>query len=79
MYSKKEFGQNFLINNTIAEKIVKSLDIKNTDSVLEIGPGRGILTKYIIKKTSNARFVEIDKNLFDFLQKKYNIFNMRYV
>ena len=31
MYSKKEFGQNFLINNTIAEKIVKSLDIKNTD------------------------------------------------
>ena len=70
MYSKKEFGQNFLINNTIAEKIVKSLDIKNTDSVLEIGPGRGILTKYIIEKTSNARFVEIDKNLFDFLQKK---------
>ena len=73
MYSKKEFGQNFLINNTIAEKIVKSLDIKNTDSVLEIGPGRGILTKYIINKTPNARFVEIDKILFDFLQKKYNL------
>ena len=49
MYSKKEFGQNFLINNAIAEKIVKSLDIKNTDNVLEIGPGKGILTKYIIK------------------------------
>ena len=75
MYSKKEFGQNFLINNAIAEKIVKSLDIKNTDNVLEIGPGKGILTKYIIKKTSNAIFVEIDKNLYDYLQKKYNLGN----
>ena len=42
---KKKFGQNFLINECIAEKEAKYCNITKNDTVLEIGPGKGILTK----------------------------------
>lgn len=69
----KQFGQNFLTNPFISHKIVSSLNILNTDTVLEIGPGHGVLTELIIEKEpSQFIAVEIDRNLAQNLQTKYN-------
>lgn len=72
MKAKKSFGQHFLINEPLAEKIANSLlmesDIKN---VLEIGPGRGVLTKYLVKQDINLRVVEADKDMVHYLESNY--------
>ena len=47
---KKKFGQNFLINKKIINKIIEASDIQSNSEILEIGPGNGSLTKEIIKK-----------------------------
>ncbi len=69
-FINKKLGQHFLIKNKIAKKIVDSLSFKNYNTVLEVGPGLGILTKYLLKKP-NLFIIEIDKRLVDFLKKKY--------
>jgi len=48
--AKKHLGQHFLVDKNIANKIVDSLVLGKTKSLLEIGPGKGILTELIIKK-----------------------------
>ena len=63
---KKSLGQHFLKDNNIANKIVDSLDRKSKN-VLEIGPGMGILTKFLLKKKYNLRLVEIDSESVSFL------------
>ena len=61
---KKKYGQNFLINETIAKEIIKAADIESYDDILEIGPGDGILTREIIKKKPKKFItIEIDKSL----------------
>lgn len=70
--AKKRYGQHFLKNNFIAEKIVQSLDVNQSiDKVLEIGPGPGVLTKELYALLSD-RFlaVEIDKDMVELLVKK---------
>lgn len=62
-----KFDQHFLINEVIAKQIVSYLDIKENDSVLEIGPGKGILSKYLDK----ADLVELDKDLYKELKDKF--------
>ena len=69
--AKKSLGQNFLIDENILKKIVSIVQIKNK-SILEIGPGTGNLTSYILKKKIKKLFVvEKDKNLSIFLKKKF--------
>jgi len=63
MIPKKSLGQNFLINEEIAENIADSADLSGRDNVLEIGPGKGILTKYLAQKAENVLALEIDFNL----------------
>ena len=48
--AKKHLGQHFLTDENIAKKIANSLIGKNYDDVLEIGPGMGVLTKYLVRK-----------------------------
>ncbi|MDR2971283.1 MAG: 16S rRNA (adenine(1518)-N(6)/adenine(1519)-N(6))-dimethyltransferase RsmA [Bacteroidales bacterium] len=68
---KKELGQHFLNEETIAEKIVNSLSQNNTN-ILEVGPGMGVLTQFILQqKGINFKVVEIDKESVIYLQKKY--------
>ena len=67
----KKLGQNFLINEYVINTILEILDIKADDSILEVGPGKGALTKDIIKKTKNYIGVEKDKNLSNFLKNSY--------
>ena len=67
----KNLGQNFLINEYVINTILEILDIKKDDYILEVGPGKGALTKNIIKKTKNYIGVEKDKNLSEFLKINY--------
>ncbi len=60
---KKKFGQNFLQDKSILEKIVDSVELEPDDLVIEIGPGSGNLTGEIIKKTKNIICYEIDTEL----------------
>jgi 16S rRNA (adenine1518-N6/adenine1519-N6)-dimethyltransferase len=60
---KKSLGQNFLIDDNISRKIVNLLDIDPNDEFIEIGPGYGSLTKYILEKTKYLTCVEIDSTI----------------
>ena len=65
---KKKYGQHFLTNENIANKIVQQLDFQNHKQIFEIGPGTGILSKYLIKHC-NPILIEIDKEAIDYLKK----------
>lgn len=67
-YFKKNFGQNFLIDSNIIDKIVESAKISKDDFVLEIGPGIGSLTQILAQKSKKVLAVEIDKNLISILE-----------
>ena len=68
---KKKFGQNFLIDNNILNKISKLIDTENIN-ILEIGPGDGKLTDKIIqKRPKKLTLVEVDKDLIKILREKY--------
>ena len=60
---QKRFGQNFLIDGHVVEKIISSADITRDDTVLEIGPGIGTMTQYLAEAAGQVYAVEIDKNL----------------
>jgi 16S rRNA (adenine1518-N6/adenine1519-N6)-dimethyltransferase len=69
--AKKSLGQHFLIDENIAYKIVDSLENKS-GNVLEIGPGTGVLTKYLLDEENfKCKFIETDGVAFDFLLNKY--------
>ena len=68
---KKSLGQHFLIDKEIAKKIVMSLS--NPKNVLEIGPGTGILTEFLINKNINLKLVEIDSESVDFLIQELSV------
>lgn len=69
---KKKLGQNFLINDKILDKIVKVGDITNKDNILEIGPGTGNLTKYLIKaKPKSIVVIEKDTDLINQLKQRF--------
>jgi 16S rRNA (adenine1518-N6/adenine1519-N6)-dimethyltransferase len=70
---KKYLGQHFLKDENIARKIVESLSISNYSNVLEIGPGTGVLTKYLIEKKINLKLVEIDSDSVNFLKSNLQI------
>ena len=64
---RKKFGQNFLIDNNILEKIIEAAQITKDDCVLEIGPGIGTLTQRLAEEAGEVIAVEIDKNLIPIL------------
>lgn len=64
---KKNFGQNFLIDNNILDKIIATANIKDTDYVLEIGSGIGSLTQALAEKAKKVISIEIDTRLIPIL------------
>lgn len=64
---QKKFGQNFLIDTHVLEKIIKAANITKDDMVLEIGPGIGTMTQYLCENAREVIAVEIDKNLIPIL------------
>lgn len=72
---QKKFGQNFLVDKNILEKIVDAAQITKKDCVLEIGPGIGTMTQYLAERAGNVIAVEIDKNLIPVLQDTLSSYN----
>ena len=71
--AKKSLGQNFLIDKNIIKSIVNIGDIKKNNVILEVGPGTGNLTEYILKKNPKKIFViEKDSNLVNLLNGKFS-------
>ncbi|MBX3282285.1 MAG: ribosomal RNA small subunit methyltransferase A [Acidobacteria bacterium] len=70
--AKKRFGQNFLVDKAILSKIVGVAHIANGDRVIEIGPGRGALTKEILATGAEVWAVEIDRDLQAFLTEEFS-------
>lgn len=64
---KKKYGQNFLTSPAVAEKIVNAAELESTDTVLEIGPGKGVLTSLMADKCRKIWAVEIDTRLAEAL------------
>ncbi len=65
---QKKFGQNFLIDQHVLEKIIRAAGVQKEDMVLEIGPGIGTMTQYLAESAGKVVAVEIDKNLIPILQ-----------
>lgn len=65
---QKRFGQNFLIDSHILEKIISAAEITKEDCILEIGPGIGTMTQYLAESAGEVIAVEIDKSLIPILE-----------
>jgi len=68
IHFQKKYGQNFLIDIHVLEKIVRAAEITQKDFVLEIGPGIGTMTQYLCENAREVLAVEIDRNLIPVLQ-----------
>lgn len=69
--AKKHLGQHFLNDETIAKQIADTLLLEGYKDVLEIGPGMGVLTKYILKKPVTTHVIEIDQESVEYLQANF--------
>ena len=65
---QKKFGQNFLIDTSVLERIIAAAEIGREDCVLEIGPGIGTMTQYLAERAGSVVAVEIDKALIPILE-----------
>lgn len=69
--AKKKFGQNFLIDDNILDEISISACINDDELIIEIGPGLGNLTSYLLKKSRYVLLVEIDNNMIEILNDRF--------
>ncbi len=69
--AKKHLGQHFLNDENIARKIADTLSCEGYNKVLEIGPGMGVLTKYLLEKPIDTYVIEIDTESVEYLQSHY--------
>lgn len=69
--AKKHLGQHFLKDENIAEKIANTLSFEGYSKVLEIGPGMGVLTKFLLDKKGTTYVIEIDPESVDYLKANY--------
>lgn len=67
-HTQKKYGQNFLIDNSVLDRILRAAEIGPQDCVLEIGPGIGTLTQYLAEQAGEVVAVEIDRNLIPILE-----------
>ncbi len=72
MKAKKQFGQNFLVDNKVIEEISNAVLATKKDLIIEIGPGRGALTEYLLKKDCKVIAYEIDIDMIPYLNKINN-------
>lgn len=72
---QKKYGQNFLIDGNILDKIIESAQLTKEDCVLEIGPGIGTMTQYLAEEAGEVVAVEIDKNLIPILEDTLSVYS----
>lgn len=73
--AKKHLGQHFLTDENIARKIVDGLSFNGYENVMEVGPGMGVLTKYLLEKDQKIYLAEIDNESIEYLKKNYEKVN----
>jgi len=71
MKARKRFGQHFLQDTRILQQMLIAIQPKQNDHLVEIGPGHGALTEYLIGKSSHFNLIEIDRDLIMILQEKF--------
>jgi 16S rRNA (adenine1518-N6/adenine1519-N6)-dimethyltransferase len=74
--ARKSLGQNFLVDAGVSRKIVDSVAPRQTDLIIEIGPGTGALTELLVKESGHVVAVEIDARLIEDLQKRLDATNL---
>ena len=72
--ANKSLGQNFLISKEVVEEIVRSSEIAKEDLVIEIGPGLGTLTKYLLEKAKKVLCIELDKKMISILENRFSLY-----
>ena len=75
LFAKKSLGQNFLIDENIVESIVEKAGITKKDIVIEIGPGLGTLTKYLLEKAYKVICIELDERMINILKDRFSLYN----
>jgi 16S rRNA (adenine1518-N6/adenine1519-N6)-dimethyltransferase len=70
-FAKKSLGQNFLVDENYVQKIISALNPQVGETIIEIGPGRGALTKYLVESGANVIAIELDRDLVPLLQKEF--------
>lgn len=73
--ANKSLGQNFLINEEVVKNIVKCSKIEKEDLVIEIGPGLGTLTKYLLEKAGKVICIELDTKMLQILEDRFSLYD----
>lgn len=73
--AKKHLGQHFLKDESIAQKIAETLSFEGYNNIIEIGPGTGILTKYILREKVNLIAMDLDRESIEYLNKGFSLEN----
>jgi len=73
--ANKNLGQNFLINEEVVKNIVGCSNIEKEDLVIEIGPGLGTLTKYLLEKAGKVICIELDTKMLQILKDRFSLYN----
>ena len=73
--ANKSLGQNFLINEEVVNKIVESSGINSEDLVIEIGPGLGTLTKFLLEKAKKVICIELDPKMITILNDRFKLYS----
>ena len=76
---RKKWGQNFLVDKNLLERIARTIDPKKNDSFLEIGPGEGALTQHIFSKAKEMLAIEIDPLLIETLKNRKDFFGLKVI
>ena len=79
VHPKKYLGQHFLIDENISKKIIDSVDFSKYDKVIEVGPGKGALTKYLLHLKDVLTLIEIDKESILFLENEFQKENLEII
>lgn len=75
----KDYGQNFLVEPQVSERIVDALNLEDEDIVIEVGPGLGSLTHFLSLKNNSISAVDIDRRMIDFLRIVYKESNVQII
>lgn len=70
-FAKKSLGQNFLVDQNYVRKIIDAVDPKETDTIIEIGPGRGAITEHLVASGANIVAIELDREFVPMLRERF--------
>lgn len=73
--ANKSLGQNFLISKDVIQSIIDSSKITKNDLVIEIGPGLGTLTKYLLERSKKVICIELDRNMIQILEDRFQLYD----